>query len=144
MIDFKENYKCWKSKEQDADSFRNGMSVTIFNATIFLSLDSKTIQAHNWTFCSDNLTHDSFFVKEALSQLFRTQEFKRFDLKEISFWMDGGPHFRSHELNAFFINLQTSNFFKKVKWNHFIEYHGKNYCDIQFSIVSHILKVNIT
>ena len=141
LIDFKENHKCWKSKEQTSKSFYNALSVTIFNVSVFFGGDDGQLKVHNWTFCSNNLSHDSFFVKEALAQLFEHPEFKSFGFKRVKFWMDGGPHFRSHELNAFFYNLEKLGKFKKVVWNHFIEYHGKNYCDVQFSVVSHILKV---
>jgi len=143
IIDFKENVRFWKSKEQDADSFRNNLISTIFNASVFLFRDGN-IQAHNWTFCSNNLTHDSFFVKGALRQMFQTKEFKQLQIQSISFWMDGGPHFRSHEFNCFFLDLFRSKEFNEVNWNHFIEYHGKNYCDSHFSVVSHILKVNFS
>lgn len=140
IIDFKENIRFWKSKEQDADSFRNNLISTIFNASVFVFRNER-LEAHNWTFCSNNLTHDSFFVKEALRQMFETNEFKSLKIESISFWMDGGPHFRSHEFNCFFLDLFRSKKFKEVNWNHFVEYHGKNYCDSHFSVVSYILKV---
>jgi hypothetical protein len=140
LIDFKENIRLWKSRDQDADSFRNNLISTVFSVVVFIS-QNNTLQAHTWTFCSNNLTHDSFFVKEALRQTFDTKEFKGLKLSSISFWMDGGPHFRSHELNGFLIDLESSGRFNKVKWNHFVEYHGKNYCDVHFSVVSHIFKV---
>jgi len=140
VIDFKENFRFWKSKEQDADSFRNNLTSTIFNASVFV-FRNGSLQAHNWTFCSDNLTHDSFFVKHALNQAFETDEFKALGIHSISFWMDGGPHFRSHEINFVFSDFYRSKRFKEVSWNHFVEYHGKNYCDVHFSVVAHILKV---
>jgi len=140
IIDFKENYRHWQSREQDADSFRNNLVSTIFNVSIFVWKNGK-IHVHNWTFCSNNLSHDSFFVKEALRQVFRTREFQALGIESISFWMDGGPHFRSHELNALFVDIYRSKQFKEVKWNHYLEYHGKNYCDVQFSVINHIFKV---
>lgn len=142
IIDFKENYRFWHSREQDANAYRNNLISTIFNVSVFISRN-QIIQVHNWTFCSNNLSHDSFFVKEALRQVFQTREFQDLEIESVSFWMDGGPHFRSHELNALFVEIFRSKQFKEVKWNHYLEYHGKNYCDVHFSVINHIFKVKI-
>ena len=57
------------------------------------------------------------------------------------FWMDGGPaHFRTLELVGYFQTLYETKIFKKIKWNYFIEYHGKNICDSHFATISSIIK----
>ena len=88
LIDFKENHRCWRSREQDADSFRNNLIATVFNAAVFVAAADGSIQLHNWTFVSDNLSHDSFFVKEALKQMLQTNDFKQLGLKQLTFWME--------------------------------------------------------
>jgi hypothetical protein len=86
------------------------------------------------------MSHNSYFVICALKKLFSKEFFKSKKFKNFSFWMDGGPHFTTKELFGYFCRFAIKG--KKINWNLFGEYHGKNPCDTRFSQISAMLRAH--
>ena len=101
-------------------------------------LDRKICRT-NYNYLSENLSHDSFFVKECIKKLTSLDFFQSMD--HISFWSDCGNHFRSGELRYYLLNdLYESLRLPSIKVNYFAEYHGKSEVDGHFGVLARWLK----
>lgn len=134
LMDFKENLKLGGCPREVSSVFYTKFQMTVFGCII--------ITRHKWyyhDFLSEDLTHDSCFVVNALSTLFNSSHWKSLNITSLTVWSDGGPHFRNHHV----INFHKQNFdtklVKALEVNYFIEYHGKSHCDSHFSKISSIV-----
>lgn len=93
---------------------------------------ASKVTKHHVNFVSEILSHDGLFVKDCLSALVEKymQQFSK-----ISFWSDGGKHFRNFEV-AHFMLRELPRQSKEVQWNFFASHHGKSPCDAHFSLLS--------
>ena len=91
------------------------------------------------SFVSENLSHDSHFVKSAVNKLFENQMFQ--GIGDISFWSDCAYHFRSKELMSYFDQKSKEHQgIKNITFNFFVEYHGKSQVDSNFGVLTRWLK----
>jgi hypothetical protein len=136
-MDFKENVKVGGGPRETSHSWWNKIQFTLLD---ILVITSKNF--HFYDFISEDLTHDSVFVKSCLTDLLKKQSFKDKKITKLHIWSDGGPHFHNYHLCDFFISLKNDDIhpFTFVEWNYFVEGHGKSYCDSHFSRVSTAVK----
>jgi hypothetical protein len=128
VLDFKENLKLGLEQVQLGRSFYNQPQRTMFEAVMIFKNDQNEIKYFYFDVFSRCLNHNALFVKEALSKIFRSENFKNQNVKLITFWMDNAKHFKNKELCFYFYDFYE-NFFKRkvnISWNYFIEGHGKN------------------
>jgi len=133
LFDFKENLKCGSCPNETNTDYYEKFSITCFGVLVF---HLKNIYVFD--FLSKDLNHDGFFASHCLMQLFQNPVFKNLNISNLSIWSDGASHFKNLEIAAFYNSVYLN--FKKFEWNFFIPYHGKNYCDSHFSVVSRIIK----
>jgi hypothetical protein len=63
---------------------------------------------------SDCLTHDAVFVKVGLSQLFASEIWQSFKIKDLAIWCDNAPHFQNKGLLAYLLELIQGKKFCQV------------------------------
>jgi len=110
---------------------------SVFEVVLYYNGKGK-IERNYFDVFSNNTAHDSHFVKCALKKVFNHNDFSKHKFSELSLWMDNCPnHFKTKEVFSYFSCLDIR--FKRVRWNYFIEYHGKGPCDTRFSQISTML-----
>jgi hypothetical protein len=134
LLDFKENLIIGGSPNETNQDYYNKKQITCLGIIVFFQK-----QVYVFDILSEDLKHDAFFVIQALKLVTTHEEFKKLKIEEVSIWFDGGPHFKNYEIAGFF-SSDFCNQFKKFEWNHFIQYHGKSYCDSHFSVLGRIYK----
>lgn len=126
------------SNNETFRDFYNKTEVSVLGFCLIYKEDNE-IKRKYYNFISENLSHDSFFVKNAIKWLLEKNEL--FDFWNLSFWSDCGNHFRSKELIYFAVKEIIE---QKVCWeieiNFFVEYHGKNDVDGNFGVISRWFK----
>jgi len=136
VLDFKENWKLPLSKNQIQDSFYHSESITHLCIIVYL-----TNKKYFFNYFSEDLSHNSNFVIECLSDLLSNSIFD--NLENLYIFSDAGPHFR----NASFINYIFNENRKFINCNkeinYFAEHHGKNECDGEFGNLTNILNNNL-
>jgi hypothetical protein len=85
VLDFKENSKLNVEQVQLGRSFYNQPQRTMFEVVMIFKNDE--IKYFYWDFFSRCLNHNAFFVKEALSKIFKHEQFLKHNFKSITFWM---------------------------------------------------------
>ena len=134
VLNFKQNIKLGGSPEE---KFRKFYQTTSIN---YLSIFVKTKQiGFFFDFTSLELVKDVYFIIECFDILFRHDKFKELGISEIIIWSDTGKHFRNYMISSYFTNLYDTHKLK-TKYNYFVEIHGKNICDVHFSMVSNIVE----
>ena len=138
IMDFKANISLGGCAEEDSHQFFFAPQRTVFGLALYFVKDGKTFKI-NFSIVSPILMHDSFSVKRILDEIVLPHPiFNHFGCNELSFWMDNGPsHFRTYETMATF-DFLSKKFNKKIKFNFFCEYHGKNECDRHFGLMSRL------
>jgi hypothetical protein len=141
VLDFKENLKLNVEQVQLGRSFYNQPQRTMFEVIMIFKDENDEIKYFYWDFFSRCLNHNAFFVKEALSKIFKHEQFLKHNFKSIIFWMDNAKHFKNKKLVYYFCEFFEKIFKSRVQisWNFFIEGHGKNLCDTRFSFISRLL-----
>ena len=141
VLDFKENLKLNVEQVQLGRSFYNQPQRTMFEVVMIFKNDNDEIKYFYWDFFSRCLNHNAFFVKKALSKIFKHDQFLKHNFHSITFWMDNAKHFKNKELAYYFCKFFRKTFKRRVQisWNFFIEGHGKNLCDTRFSFISRLL-----
>jgi hypothetical protein len=133
LFDFKENLKCGSCPNETNTDFYEKFPISCFGLIVFHLKD-----IYIFDYLSKDLVHDGHFASSCLSNLFENAEFKKLNATKVSIWSDGASHFKNHEMTACYDSFQSR--FEKFQWNFFIQYHGKNYCDSHFSVISRIIK----
>ena len=83
---------------------------------------------------SDNLCKNGWWVCQALNFIFQSSQWQQLSPKNLFFWMDNGPHFKTYEVARFLFTIpKVYNY--NIEWNFFVEGHGKSICDTHFSKV---------
>jgi hypothetical protein len=91
----------------------------MFEAVMIFKNDQNQRNYFYFDVFSRCLNHNDLFVKEALSKIFRSENFKKQNVKSITFWMDNAKHFKNKELCFYFYDFYENFFQKKSK--HFLE-----------------------
>ena len=137
IIDFKENLKLGGSPIEVSSVFYSKVQRSVFTAVLITKQNSEK-KIHYFDFVLEIMSHNTAFVIDCLNILFKSDQFKQYKLSELFVWSDGGPgHFRTFEYCNYMDQLRN-NQFKKIQWNYFVEYHGKNLCDSHFAQISTI------
>jgi hypothetical protein len=90
-------------------------------------------------YLSNILSHDSRFATDCMAKLLADPFMGRF--REICFWSDCGPHFRSAEMMHFILQKLSPLYPSKIIYmNFFTEYHGKSLVDGHFGLLSRWFK----
>ena len=95
IMDFKQNFKIGGGPEETNKEYYRKKDVTLLGFIIYEKNNGVRSKTH-LNYVSKFLSHDSFFVKECLHDILKKFQLKKY--KNISFWSDCGPHFRSSEL----------------------------------------------
>ena len=134
ILDFKQNIKLGGSPEEKSREFYQKTNIN------YLSIFVKTKQTGVFfDFTSLELAKDAYFVIECFDILFRYDKFKELGISEIIIWSDTGKYFRNYMISSYYSNLYDTHKLK-IKYNYFVESHGKNICDVHFSMVSNIVE----
>jgi len=142
VMDFKQNLKINQNHSVEiGKEWYKSSQRTVFGLVVYYNEDGiiKKYFIDTFSLC---ITHDSAFVINALEQVLSTDFFVLKNFNNVSFWMDNGPHFKTCELMGYFSKLGDGKK-KKVEWNFFGEYHGKNPCDTRFSEISSMYNAHI-
>ena len=135
VMDFKENIRLPLSSRQTSRMFYHQQQVSCLGFVCYFEGEKGKIIQKNINFTSECLNHDSVYVIDCLDYLLRKMK----DYRQITIWTDCGPHFRNKHLLSFLLHdLPQRNFHVDV--NYFGESHGKNQCDIHFSVISRQLQ----
>lgn len=138
LMDFKQNIKLGGSLNETSKDFYNKTHLSVLGFCIIYKNNGFETRRY-YSFISENLTHDSFFYKKAITWLLRNNKLSTFS--NLSFWLDYGNHFRSAEMLYFiFREIMDEQFFFSIKMNYFTEYHGKNMVDGHFGVLTSWLK----
>ena len=127
LFDFKENIKLGGGPREVSQVFYNKSQRTILGfCLIFKQKNEKKeeTKVNYINFISEELTHDSFFVKKCFKKLFSFSFFKNNNFKKLHLWCDGGKHFKNRDFLFFCLN-ECRNF-NSIELNFFIPYHGKS------------------
>jgi len=135
LMDFKENIKLGGSQREVSRIFYTKSQRTVLCIIVITNKGR-----HYFDFVSEDLCHDAEFVEQSIRELIYSPEFAQYNIKQVNFWSDGGKHFRNGQLQNFYKDLFLKKVFSLVTFNYFIEYHGKNYCDSHFSVISKIIE----
>ena len=140
-MDFKQNIKIGSGPREVNNQFYSKSQRTVFGMVLYY-IDPQTQKKtkHHINYISDILSHDGLFIRDVITYL-NSKYLVPLQLTDIKFWTDCGPHFHSLEiLHYMMIEFPTLITLKKVEWNLFEPYHGKNPCDAHFSLLSRWLK----
>lgn len=138
-MDFKQNLKLGGSSVESSRDFYSRPEVTVFGFCIYYYAGGNEPTKKYINFVSENLSHDSHFVKSAINELF-SEEFLS-HIEEASFWADCGNHFRSKELIYYILKeFKQEKNLEKTQMNYFAEYHGKNEVDGNFGVLTRWFK----
>ena len=80
------------------------------------------------------LSHDSLFSGKCLIDLLKKDRFK--GIKNIKVWTDNVNHFRSCDILDNLFKMVQKIIKGKVKFNRFLEFHGKIIVDEHFGVLS--------
>jgi hypothetical protein len=142
VMDFKENLALDCGIQEVNRQFYNKPQRSFFGlVACYRDKNEEPLKKSHFDFVSNVLTHDTLYVTECLDKFFGSDLFTKRNFKKVFFWFDNGPHhFRTHELTAYFFRLKPRLNLDRLQWNFFVEYHGKNFCDSHFSLVSRFLR----
>jgi hypothetical protein len=141
-MDFKENLALDCGIQEVNRQFYNKPQRSFFGlVACYRDKKDEPLKKSYFDFVSNVLTHDTLYVTECLDKFFGSDLFTKRNFKKVFFWFDNGPHhFRTHELTAYFKGLKPRLNLDRLQWNFFVEYHGKNFCDSHFSLISRFIR----
>jgi hypothetical protein len=88
------------------------------------------------------LTHTAAFVVQALREVLSLPLFR--SIHTLTWWSDGGPHFRNRQLLAALSHSELILGRKLDTQLNFLEpHHGKNICDSVFGHLSQLLRTHL-
>jgi len=138
-MDFKENVKIGGGPVETGASYYKQKQISVLGFAVHFTDEYGNLTMRYFDFLSEILSHDSLFVVDCISKLLSQSFMARF--KNIFFWSDSGPHFRSGEVLDFVFDRLPRDFPEKsIYLNFFAEYHGKSVVDGHFGVLSNWLK----
>ena len=141
VMDFKENLRINKGPKETGSNFFHSTQVTVLGSVVYVrGNDGKTKKQHI-NILSYDLSHDSHFVCSALPLILEDmKQLSATQIKNLHFWFDCGPHFRSKELLHKLLVDVPQRYDCDICVNFFVEGHGKSPCDAHFSHISRAVK----
>jgi hypothetical protein len=141
VVDFKENVSLGRSAEETSHSFYHRPQRTLFGAVLaYYNSATSRVEFRYFDVVSADLTHDAWFVRNALMCIMESTEFRQLQLRQLSIWSDQGPnHFHNAENMGNLADLCSSQL-PQLTMNFFCANHGKSLCDAHFSMVSAAIK----
>jgi hypothetical protein len=139
IVDFKENLRLPIARDTVQQDFFNQDPVTILTFVVYAGGTKVSSQPHVVTILSRCLTHTAAFVLCALRSVLSLPDYP--SLQKLTWWSDGGPHFRTKQLIA--AMAHTESFFGRafnVSVNYLEPHHGKNACDGVFGHFAQLLQ----
>lgn len=100
--------------------------------------ENEKIKHEYHNFLSEISSHDFLFSGQCLLKLLKEDKFKR--MRNIKIWTDNGNHFRSYEFLHYLFKDLPKTFKGTIKFNRFVECHGKSIVDGHFGVLSRIYK----
>lgn len=137
VIDFKENFKIGGGPIETNNCFYEKMPISLLGFAVAFKENEK-IKYEYHDFLSEILSHDSLFSGKCLVNLLKTDRFKR--IKNIKVWTDNGNHFRSYEFLYYLFKEVPKTIKDSIKFNIFVECHGKSIVDGHFGVLSRIFR----
>jgi hypothetical protein len=138
LIDFKENLKLGGSPNELNQDFYNRKNCSVLGMCLIYKDINNQIKKEYKDFFSDVLSHDGLFIKDCLHQLLSSINFPKF--KHLSIWTDNARHFHSKEIAHCNLIEIPQKYSLQIQWNFFGEYHGKNFLDGHFGLLSRMIK----
>lgn len=137
VIDYKENFKIGGGPIETNNCFYEKIPISLLGFAIAFKENEK-IKYEYHDFLSEILSHDSLFSGQCLISLLKNNKFK--NIKNIKVWTDNGNHFRSYEF-LYYLFKEVPKIIKgTIKFNRFVECHGKSIVDGHFGVLSKIFK----
>jgi hypothetical protein len=138
LIDFKENLKLGGSPNELNQDFYNRKNCSVLGICLIYKDNNNQIKKEYKDFLSDILSHDGLYIRDCLHQLLSSVNFPKF--KHLSIWTDNARHFHSKEMAHCNLLEIPKEYSLQTKWNFFAEYHGKNFLDGHFGLLSRMIK----
>lgn len=137
VLDYKENIKVGGGPIETNSCFYEKTSISLLGfALVFKEANIIKYEYHN--FLSEILSHDSLFSGECFLKILKDKRFKR--IKHLKIWSDNGNHFRSLEFLYYLFKEAPKYFSGSIKYNRFVECHGKSIVDGHFGVLSKLIK----
>lgn len=137
VIDFKENFKVGGGRIETNSCFYEKTPISLLGfAAIFKENNEIRYEYHN--FLSEILSHDSLFAGQCLIELLKNNKFRR--IRNLKVWTDNGNHFRSYEFLHYLFKEAPKSIKGVIKFNRFVECHGKSIVDGHFGVLSRLFK----
>lgn len=137
IIDYKENIKIGGGPIETNNCFYEKKPISVLGFALVFK-ENGIIKYEYHDFLSQILSHDSLFSGECLISLLKSNRFKK--INNIKVWTDNGNHFRSYEF-LYYLFKEVPKFIKgTIKYNRFVECHGKSIVDGHFGVLSRLLK----
>lgn len=137
VMDFKENFKIGGGPIETNNCFYEKKPISLLGFAVVYK-ESEKIKYEYHDFLSEILSHDSLFSGQCLIKLLKRDQFKR--IRNVKIWTDNGNHFRSYEF-LYYLFKELPKFIKgSIKFNRFVECHGKSIVDGHFGVLSNLFK----
>ena len=137
VIDFKENIKIGGGPIETNNCFYEKNPISLLGFAV-VSKENNKIKYEYHDYLSEILSHDSLFSGKCLLNLLKKDRFK--GIKNLKVWSDNGNHFRSYEF-LYYLFKEVPKIIKgSVKFNRFVECHGKSIVDGHFGVLSKLFK----
>jgi hypothetical protein len=138
LIDFKENLKLGGSPNELNQDFYYKKNCSVLGMCLIYKDENNQIKKEYKDYFSDILSHDGLFIIDCLHKLFSLDITSKFN--HLSIWTDNARHFHSKEIAHCILSDIPQKYSIQIKWNFFGEYHGKNYLDGHFGLLSRWIK----
>ena len=139
IMDYKESIKLPLLRDQEGRDFYNRFQISCLTFLVFQRKPDTSLSKTAITFLSEDTRHTGQFTLHCIHSLFQNALFE--GTKNISFWSDGGPHFKCREVVG---NLLEGSVCKEraisCTINFFAPHHGKSEVDGVFGFFAHLLQ----
>lgn len=137
VMDFKENFKIGGGPIETNNCFYEKKPISLLGfAVVYKENEKIKYEYHN--FLSEILSHDSLFSGQCLIELLKKDQFRR--IRNLKIWTDNGNHFRSYEFLYYLFKEVPSFINGSIKFNRFVECHGKSIVDGNFGVLSKLFR----
>ena len=136
LMDYKESIKLPLLRDQEGHDFYFRTQISCLTFIVYIRKDGSCIK-HAITQFSPYTSHTGLFTVHSINALLRNRLFE--DIDTITFWSDGGPHFRCREVVGTILGKRLIRPDIDYSINFFSPHHGKSEVDGIFGFFSHLI-----
>ena len=138
-MDYKESIKLPLLRDQEGRDFYNRFQISCLTFLVFQPRPDSSLMKTAVTFLSEDTRHTGQFTLHCIQSLLQNSIFE--GTKHISFWSDGGPHFKCREVVGSLLEGSVCpERTISCAVNFFAPHHGKSEVDGVFGFFAHLLQ----